>query len=268
MASRRNSLRKDQSLSWKPMQPKRELSIVSVSQDNRLARLANSFSWASNWLLMMVKAIAVVFSGSKSVTAALADSAVDLLSQYVLNLAEKYMQEHSPNYPIGRSRLEALSVLASACIMTVVSVEVIQFSIQDLVDGFAGHPPKLSIDAVIYVILGLGIILKVILYFFCEWARHVLKSDILQALAEDHLNDVFSNLAAVCTASIAFYLPFLWWTDPLGAILISVAIIYRWIHIMYDQVKKITGHSAPEEFIEKVLVCFFFFFCPLFCPFN
>jgi divalent metal cation (Fe/Co/Zn/Cd) transporter len=43
-----------------------------------------------------------------------------------------------------------------------------------------------------------------------------------------------------------------WWVDPLGAILISLVIIYRWGNIMSEQVKKIVGHTAPPDFIIKV----------------
>lgn len=35
------------------------------------------------------------------------------------------------------------------------------------------------------------------------------------ALAEDHLNDVISNGAAIITAAIAFHTPY-WYMDPIG----------------------------------------------------
>lgn len=73
----------------------------------------------------------------------------------------------------------------------------------------------------------------------------------IAALAEDHFNDVLSNTAAIATAAIAFETPG-WWVDPVGAILISLVIIYRWLGIIYEQVKKIVGHTAPPEFIERI----------------
>ena len=125
--------------------------------------------------------------------AALVDSAVDLISQAVLSLADRYINRHNPDYPVGRSRLEALSVLALASIMIMASVEVIQFSIIDIIDGVNGAIPYIEVDALVFSLLGVGIGLKVILYFFCIWAQKVLSSDALAALAEDHLNDVLSN---------------------------------------------------------------------------
>lgn len=38
---------------------------------------------------------------------------------------------------------------------------------------------------------------------------------------------VFSNSAAIVTILIASEVPSAWWVDPVGAILISLAIIYR-----------------------------------------
>lgn len=84
---------------------------------------ATNASWAVNWFLLGVKIYAVAISSSKAVTAAMVDSVVDILSQAILAMAEWYIGKHSPDYPVGRSRLEALSVIACAFIMSMASVE-------------------------------------------------------------------------------------------------------------------------------------------------
>jgi divalent metal cation (Fe/Co/Zn/Cd) transporter len=106
----------------------------------------------------------------------------------------------------------------------------------------------------LYIILGVGILLKLVLWIYCLRlnASASLSSDTVAALAEDHFNDVLSNGAAIITASIAFN-TIAWWVDPVGAILISLVIIYRWGEIIHEQVKKIVGHTAPPEFIQQVL---------------
>jgi cation diffusion facilitator family transporter len=180
------------------------------------------------------------------------DSVVDLLSQFVLSIAQRFMDVHNDKYPVGRSKLEALSVLGCAAIMAVTSVEVIQFSIADLIEGFSGNKPVIEVGVILYTILGVGIFLKVILYIYCIVASKAEASDILDALAEDHLNDVFSNVAAVITAAVAFNFKFLWWTDPAGAIIISAVIVFRWVYLIMDQIKKFIGYTAPEEFINQV----------------
>lgn len=110
--------------------------------------LATRASWVVNIILFLVKLVIAVASASKAVTASLIDSAgevsilnllfyyffilmlyyilVDLLSQAVLSSAEHNRRKLSADYPIGRSRLEALGVLACAAVMIFASVEVIQ----------------------------------------------------------------------------------------------------------------------------------------------
>lgn len=70
----------------------------------------------------------------------------------------------------------------------------------------AGNIPALDISAASYSILGVVSLLKVLLFVYCRWANSLssVKSDSLEALAEDHLNDVMSNIAAIITVSIAY----------------------------------------------------------------
>ena len=56
------------------------------------------------------------------------------------------------------------------------------------------------------------------------------------ALAEDHRNDIISNLGAIAFGAIASISQKVWWFDPLGAILISLYIIWSWMCILKGQV--------------------------------
>ena len=155
---------------------------------------AEMWSWVVNWFLLVAKTYIAIVSNSKAVWASLADSIVDLLSQAVLSLASRYIKRHDPDYPVGKSRLEALSVLASAGIMTMASIEVIQFACLDLMNGFEGRIPRLDVDGGMYAILAVGILLKVVLYIYCTYANKIAESDSMEALAEDHLNDVRTSI--------------------------------------------------------------------------
>ena len=86
-------------------------------------KFAVNISWFVNWFLLVAKIYCTIVSSSKAVTASLADSAVDLMSQGVLAISYSYSVKYSSNYPVGRSRLEALSVIACSFIMSMASVE-------------------------------------------------------------------------------------------------------------------------------------------------
>ena len=183
---------------------------ISDAVENTVAS-AIRYSWCVNWILLVFKLYCYIISSSKSVAAALADSVVDLLSQCVLALADKFINTHSQEYPIGRSRLEALSVLTCAAFMIIASVEVIQESCIDLYNGFTGRVPHLSHGLLVYIIIGIGVGMKLVLGIYCNMANKGpdgrQKSDQLEALAEDHMNDVVSNTAALATLAIALHTP-------------------------------------------------------------
>lgn len=68
-----------------------------------------------------------------------------------------------------------------------------------------GERPELDMTTVVYIILTLGVVVKGVLWLYCSECNKTLNSDSLNALAEDHLNDVLSNAAALITLMIAYH---------------------------------------------------------------
>ena len=75
----------------------------------------------------------------------------------------------------------------------------------------------------------------------------------LEAMAQDHWNDALSNSVAAIALLCALYSPALWYLDPVGAIVISIYIIYSWYYTGREQIEQLTGKSAPTEFIEELI---------------
>lgn len=160
------------------------------------------------------------------------------------------------------------------------AVEVVQYSVIDLVAGLRGHPQRIEVTPTLYVVLSVGTAAKVALYLLCRAARAAKASDTLGALAEDHLSafcrasrkrelsrslalsvsrlkhaladDVWSNTATIFSAVMAAKVRGAWWVDPAGGIAISALIIARWAAVTWEQTKKLTGHTAPPEFVARV----------------
>ncbi|KAA6420570.1 MAG: CDF membrane [Trebouxia sp. A1-2] len=180
-----------------------------------------------------------------------ADSFVDIASQAVLAFAQWRMKKLDHKFPVGRTRLETVAVIVCAVIMSIATVLVIRESIGALIDGLAHHNrPALDASAVTFAILGGAVALKIGLYFVCVSMRS--HSATMLALAEDHLNDIMSNLVAIFGVAIASQVPKVWYLDPAGAIAISLYIIYSWIRISKGQVDKILGKTAPPAFIGQL----------------
>jgi cation diffusion facilitator family transporter len=86
-------------------------------------------------------------------------------------------------------------------------------------------------------------------------SKHVVQfaDPTLEALAQDHWNDCLSNGVAAGALLCAVKAPHLWFLDPIGAILISMYIIYSWFTTGKEQIEHLTGKSAPEEFIQELV---------------
>lgn len=84
---------------------------------------------------------------------------------------------------MGQARLEAIGVLACACIMSVASFEVIQESVSALVATYTtGQKPQLELGLVMYLVLGSATGLKFICWAVCAALQS--RSDSMLALAE------------------------------------------------------------------------------------
>eukprot|EP00891_Asterochloris_glomerata_P000292 jgi/Astpho2/292/fgenesh1_pg.00010_%23_53_t len=225
---------------------------ASASHENgRQTTAAMNFSWAANILLLAAKIAAFIFSLSFAVLASAADSLVDLASQAVLQVAEWTMAKQDAAFPIGKTRLECIGVILCAVIMSIATFQVITESLQALYAGILHNdPPEVDAGLWMLLILGVATVVKLFLYFCCQALSA--KSSIMLALAEDHRNDVMSNIVAIIGAAVAANFKRLWWFDPALAITISIYIIYSWAKISKGQVDKILGKGAPPEFIEEV----------------
>ncbi|KAG2455097.1 hypothetical protein HYH02_000917 [Chlamydomonas schloesseri] len=215
----------------------------------RKVRIGINASWVVNILLLVAKTVVFILSGSYAVLASAVDSLVDLLSQVVLAVAEYQAATYDRRFPIGRTRMAELSVLACAAIMFVSTSLVIRESVGALWDGFHGEIPPLDVGSTLFAVLGSATAGKLGLYLYCVALR---KNPIMVALSEDHLNDVQSNLAAIVGAAVASNLPKYWYVDPIVALLFSVLIIKSWMGICWEQGQKMVGLGAPDELIEAV----------------
>jgi cation diffusion facilitator family transporter len=231
--------------------------------------IPDNISWVVNILLLISKAYAWQISNSsvslplflplpllipsnmQAVLASLVDSFVDLVSQLVIFLAEYKARRHDERFPVGQARLETLGVLACAVIMGIASAQVIIESSSTLYDGLVlGELPVIDASLVMYLVLGSATVLKAVCYAICQVLAS--RSDSMEALAEDHLNDIMSNIAAAATAALATQIDGCWWIDASVAILLSFLIITRWISISMVQVGKIVGREAPQDFMNQL----------------
>jgi len=242
-----------------------------------LRRLALELSLWINVFITLTKLLAYVQTLSLSVLAALLDSVLDVVSQIVLNYTEQHssMQRSSALYPAGAARLEPIGVLTCASLMGMASFEVLKESFETLWTKDSSLKDMDLSDGIHSACsMGAIVILKLLLLWLCNYSsrssrynghqnslsraasskslQYTQSDPTLEAVAQDHWNDALSNgVSAVCLL-LALYSGSLWWCDGVGAILISLYIIYSWYETGKEQIEHLTGKSAPDDFLEEL----------------
>jgi len=156
-------------------------------------------------------------------------------------------------YPAGRSRAEPVGVIACALLMAMASAQVIRDSGVCLWDYWTTqttHHVQMTVSDI--AVLGSTILMKFVLYRWCASKFEETQNVTVEAVAQDHLNDVLSNSAAMVAALMTLLAASLWLADPIGAILISVYIIYSWFCTGMEQLDFLVGRSAEPEFLDTV----------------
>jgi len=244
-------------------------SATNLTTPLTLRRLALTISLYANVIITFTKLYAYLRTRSLSVLAALVDSVLDVISQVVLDFTERRstkIDRSSALYPAGAARLEPIGVLTCAALMGMASFEVIKESLADLSPFFLPDSAHAISEVHISVegeqsmrsfwSMFIIVVVKVLLLGFCRMASkessNLTRDPTLSALSQDHLNDALSNVVACAALLCAISAPSLWYLDPLGAILISVYIIYSWYTTAQEQIEQLTGKAAPEDFLSRI----------------
>ncbi|KAJ7644281.1 cation efflux family-domain-containing protein [Roridomyces roridus] len=215
--------------------------------NNRLAiKIAIYASLVANCVLAVLQIYAAVSSLSLSFFATAIDAVFDPMANIVLHIVHRKAVNADPRrYPSGGSRLEVIGDIIYSGTMGSVSVVLIAFSIQELVRGAESdhfHLPSVIVVAISFVV-------KFILFLYCYSIRS--KNSQVRVLWEDHRNDIFINGFGIFTSAAGAKIR--WWIDPVGALIISVALILVWGATLRRQFLLLAGIAAPVEFQQLVI---------------
>ena len=260
----------------------KEIEIPIEDEDNtklvfshsNLRKLALDLSLWVNIFILLTKAIAYFETLSLSILAALVDSILDVVSQWILAYTERRSSKtrSSAHYPAGAARLEPLGVLSCAALMGFASFGVLKESLETLYKGVwaKGYGLENNVtDSFIqdenwssFWSMFSVVFVKLALYALCMKVGHVRSIEngddkyyvdsTLEAVAQDHWNDCLSNAVAAVALVLALSNERLWCLDPIGAIIISLYIINSWYSTGKEQIEQLTGKAAPSEFIEEL----------------
>jgi cation diffusion facilitator family transporter len=185
------------------------------------------------------------------------------VSQLILNYAEQRSSKtrSSAHYPAGASRLEPLGVLSCAALMGFASFGVLKEAIAYLYEGIKEGNGATLMDEnwSSFWSMTSVVIVKLILWLLCQKVAQVKGSDnkyhvdsTIEAVGLDHWNDCLSNAVAAIALLFTLSNEIFWILDPIGAIIISLYIIFSWYSTGREQIEQLTGKAAPADFIDEL----------------
>jgi cation diffusion facilitator family transporter len=241
---------------------------------SNLRRIALDLSLWINIFILITKVVAYLETLSLSILAALVDSILDVVSQWILSYTEKRSSKtrSSAHYPAGASRLEPLGVLSCAALMGFASFGVLKEALEKLFEGVEHGSGMLDENWSSFWSMLCVVLIKIGLWMLCrkvgnvriaEAAHHqgtrgsaemsaYFVDSTMEALAQDHWNDCLSNAVAAVALLCTLSNDNLWILDPIGAIIISMYIIFSWYNTGKEQIEQLTGKAAPREFIDEL----------------
>ncbi|CAK9437381.1 uncharacterized protein LODBEIA_P17590 [Lodderomyces beijingensis] len=217
-------------------------------EDSQAVLQAILVNFLINIILLIGKIIVTLLSNSLSIAASLVDSILDFMSTFIIyivnRLAAQNNHEVEHAYPVGRSRLEPLGVLIFSIIIIISFFQVGQESFKRLFFSTPEQrvPATVGLDAV--AIMLITIVAKLGCWIWCSKSA----ASSVQALAQDAMTDIVFNTVSLLMPWLGHILN-IWWFDPLGALFLSVYIIFSWGKTAFEHINNLTGAVAdPLEY--------------------
>jgi len=198
-------------------------------------------------LLVLLKLVIGVASGSVAVLASAIDSLLDMLVS-IFNFFAIKKSEENPNetYQYGKGKIQAIAAVIEGTIITISGIYIIYVGGKKLIEASVTTLLAPSIVAMTISI--------VITYFLVQYLLKIAKetdSLVIKADALHYKTDLWSN-AAVLVALGLVYLTGLDWIDALFGIGIGIYIIYSAYEIITEGIEILLDRALGGDMVASI----------------
>jgi cation diffusion facilitator family transporter len=221
-----------------------------TSRDTK-SLLAVNLGLGVNIILSAVKTIFGVLGHSPALLAEGINSTSDVAYYIVASIFVRMANKPADTeHPYGHRQLESIASLTVGAFIVATAVAVFWDAVDkiwDLADGKATSQG--AADIALWVALG-TVALKIFLFFYVRKLGQQTHNPIVNALAYDHRNDIFS--AAAASIGIFFGQRGLPWLDPLAGALVALLILRTGIFILRESSVELMDAVPSREIAEQV----------------
>lgn len=200
----------------------------------------------SNLLLFVSKLLIGLISGSVSIMADAMNNLSDTVSS-VLTLVGFYIsgKPADEEHPYGHERFEYISGMLVSLLITFVGFQFFMTSIERIKD-----PQSIKVTPIILIILVLSILIKVWQSVFYQRVAKKIDSNTLVATAKDSLNDVFTTIAVLVSATVEGITGLK--IDGIVGLLIACYIIFSGLQLIREFVNELMGLRPNQAAIDEM----------------
>jgi len=198
-------------------------------------------------LLLLVKLLIGVASGSVAVLASAIDSLLDMLVSLFNFFAIKKSEEYPDEvYQYGKGKIQAIAAVIEGTVISISGIYIIYVGVKKLLDGSTTTLLTPSIIAMIISIVITYFLVMYLLKIAQETDNLVIKADALH-----YKTDLWSN-AAVLVALGLVALTGLDWVDALFGMGIGVYIIYSAYEIIVEGIEILLDRALEGGMVAKI----------------
>jgi ferrous-iron efflux pump FieF len=216
---------------------------LEQAERNRLNKQAGIASVGVAAVLVFVKLWAFAATGSLSIAAAAADSALDLLVSFTAFMAILYAaRPPDADHAFGHSSAEDLAALGQATAILVSGLAIGLAAVQRLIGGAAR---SLSAEGLGLVVMGSSVALTIVLVLFQRRVARRTDNRIVAADSLHYLGDLTPNLGAIVSLLAARYFGIVI-IDTLVALAASAMMIFGAVRIGKKAIDALMDRKAPN----------------------
>jgi len=221
--------------------------ISSVKVRERYGKFAGIVGIASNLLLFLIKITVGLLFNSIAITADAVNNLSDSGSSLVTLMGFKISGKPADaKHPYGHARMEYISSLIIAFTILVLGFQLVQGSIDKIINKQVAEFSTLSILALV-----ISILIKFWQYLFFRKIGNMVNSTTLMATSIDSRNDILATSAVLLSAVVAQLTGYD--LDGYIGIIIAVFIIIGGIKLIIDTVSLLLGTAPKKELVDKNL---------------
>ena len=204
-------------------------------------KLASIFGISGNILLMIIKGIVALLTGSQAMTADAFNSAGDIFSSLMTYIGNKISSKPSDeDHNLGHGKAEYIYSMLISISMILMAMLVLKDSFISLVKG-----KTYDFSLWLIVVCLITIIVKLILFIYTNKLYKKYNNLLVKANSKDHFNDMI--ITSVNLISCLLSLKGIYFLDGVVGIIISLWIMYTSIKLFYESYNVLMDKSISIE---------------------